>query len=252
MAIHSTAIIDSSANIAEDVNIGPYTIIGPNVNISQNCNIESHCLIEKNVIIGENSYIHKSAVIGSIPQDNLYQESETKVIIGKNSTIREFSIIARGSTKDTEIGDNFALMAFASIEHDCSIGDNVLISKAATVSGNVIIGNNVIVGGLTYVNRSCHIGSFVFIGGGYRVSCDIPPYLMTGGEPITMAGINNVALKKNDYLEEDIIIIKDAYDILFDKLSTREENIKKLNDNNNSKYIEEILKFINESKKGIL
>ena len=88
--IHSTAIIDSSAKIEPSVEIGAYTIVGKNVVIGSGSKIASHVVIQDNTEIGENNEIFQFSSIGEIPQDKKYQGEESKLIIGKNNTIREY------------------------------------------------------------------------------------------------------------------------------------------------------------------
>ena len=55
MAIHPTAIIDSTAEIDADVRIGPYCVVGPHVQIGAGSVLESHVNVEGWTTIGENA-----------------------------------------------------------------------------------------------------------------------------------------------------------------------------------------------------
>ncbi|MDN2907960.1 acyl-[acyl-carrier-protein]--UDP-N-acetylglucosamine O-acyltransferase, partial [Campylobacter jejuni] len=80
-------------------------------------------------------------IVGDIPQDISYKdEQKSGVIIGQNSTIREFATINSGTAKGdgfTRIGDNAFIMAYCHIAHDCLLGDNIILANNATLAGHV-------------------------------------------------------------------------------------------------------------------
>ena len=100
--IHKTAIINRNAKIASTVDIGPYTIIGPNVEIGDNTVIQSHVSITGHTIIGKDNKVYPFASIGNDPQDMKYKGERTKLLIGDNNTIREYTTINPGTTNVVE------------------------------------------------------------------------------------------------------------------------------------------------------
>src|SRR5258707_7241647 len=111
--IHPTAIVDPNAKIGADVQIGPFSIVGPNVTIGSRTIVQSHVVIEGEVAIGRGNFIGHGAIIGVPPQDVSFSpERRTKVEIGDDNIIREYSTIHRGSPDDsaTKMGDkNFPM-----------------------------------------------------------------------------------------------------------------------------------------------
>ena len=89
--IHSSALISKKCEIGKNVSIGPYCIIEDYVNIGDNTIIDSHTIIKKYTTIGTSCTIFSHCVIGEIPQDKKYAGEKSKLIIGNNTIIREFS-----------------------------------------------------------------------------------------------------------------------------------------------------------------
>ena len=160
--IHKTAIIDPKAKIILiNVSIGAYTVIGPNVEISDNVVIESHVNITGYTTIGKNNKFYPFASIGNDPQDMKYKGEKTKLIIGDNNTIREYSTINPGTAQGggiTKVGNNNLIMISAHIAHDCIIGNDIVIANSAAIAGHAEIGDNVVIGG------NCGIQQFTRIG----------------------------------------------------------------------------------------
>ena len=132
--IHNTAIIDPNAKIASTVDIGPYTVIGQNVEIGDDTVIQSHVNITGHTKIGINNKIYPFASIGNDPQDMKYKGEKTKLLIGDNNTIREYSTINPGTAQGggvTKMGNNNLIM----------------IGGQAGISGHLKIGNNIQIAG---------------------------------------------------------------------------------------------------------
>mgnify|MGYP006278358805 CR=1 FL=1 len=253
--IHPTAIIGDNVEIGENVEIGPYAIIEDNVKIGNGCQIKSYANILSYTKIGDNSRIFQHSVIGEIPQDLKFGGEKTETIIGKNTTIREFVTINRG-TKDrqrTVIGDDCLLMAYVHVAHDCLVGDNVILANAATLAGHVTVEDWAILGGLFAVHQFVRIGRHSFCGGHFRTTKDIPPYILAADEPIKYKGLNVVGLRRRGFSPEARKKIKRAYKLIYRSkynVSDAVEKIKK--EFERTPEIENILKFMDSSDRGII
>lgn len=253
--IHPTAIIGDNVEIGENVEIGPYAIIEDNVKIGNGCQIKSYANILPYTKIGDNSRIFQHSVIGEIPQDLKFGGEKTETIIGKNTTIREFVTINRG-TKDrqrTVIGDDCLLMAYVHVAHDCLVGDNVILANAATLAGHVTVEDWAILGGLFAVHQFVRIGRHSFCGGHFRTTKDIPPYILAADEPIKYKGLNVVGLRRRGFSPEARKKIKRAYKLIYRSkynVSDAVEKIKK--EFERTPEIENILKFMDSSDRGII
>ena len=250
--IHKTAIVDSKAQIASNVEIGPYTIIGPNVEIGDNSVIQSHVNITGQTIIGKNNKIYPFASIGNDPQDMKYKGERTKLSIGDNNTLREYSTINPGTTQGggvTKVGNNNLIMISAHIAHDCIIGNNIVIANNAAIAGHAQIDDHVVIGGNCGVQQFVRIGKMAMIGGMTGVSRDVIPYGLSTGNRNYLNGINVVGLRRSNVPNKDIISLTNAYEDIF-KTKNLTENLSRLNGlfKENS-LVNEVLEFINKDKK---
>ena len=250
--IHKTAIIDTKAKISSSVDIGPYTVIGPNVEISDNVVIESHVNITGYTTIGKNNKFYPFASIGNDPQDMKYKGEKTKLIIGDNNTIREYSTINPGTAQGggiTKVGNNNLIMINAHIAHDCIIGNDIVIANSAAIAGHAEIGDNVVIGGNCGIQQFTRIGRMAMIGGMTGVSRDVIPYGLSTGNRNYLNGINIVGLRRNKVSNKEIIGLTDAYKEIF-KTERLNENLSKLNgDFKQNTLVKEVINFINKNKK---
>ena len=250
--IHKTAIINKKAKINSDVELGPYVVIGPNVEIEEGTKIQSHVNISGYTKIGKNNKIFPFASIGNEPQDLKYKGENTKLEIGDDNTIREYTTLNTGTVSGggiTKIGNNSLLMIGVHIAHDCIIGNNVVIANSAAIAGHAEIGDSVIIGGNCGVQQFTRIGKLAMIGGMTGVSRDVIPYGLSLGNRNYLDGINIVGLRRNKVSNKDIICLSDAYKEIF-KTESLNENLSKLNGNfRDNIFVQEIISFINKDKK---
>ena len=250
--IHKTAIIDTKAKISSTAKIGPYTIIGPNVEIDDHVIIQSHVNIIGHTTIGKKNNIYPFASIGNDPQDMKYKGEKTKLIIGDNNTIREYTTINPGTVLGggiTKVGNNNLIMISAHIAHDCIIGNNTIIANSAAIAGHAEIGDYVVIGGNSAVQQFSRIGKMAMIGGMTGVSRDVIPYGLSLGNRNFLNGINVVGLRRSKVSNKDIIELTNAYKEIF-KTERLNENLNRLNGNFKENFlVKEILEFINKDKK---
>lgn len=216
--IHPTAIVDPRAQIADDVTIGPFTIIGPKVTIGAGSTVASHVVIEGDTSIGASNRIFQFAAIGGEPQDKKYRGEPTRLVIGDGNTIREGVTIHCGTVQDqgiTRVGTDNWIMAYVHIAHDCVVGDHTILANYTGLAGHVQVGDWAILGGQTGVHQFCKIGAHAMTGAGSLVLQDIPPYVMSSGNPARPHGMNTEGLKRRGFAPETVDAIKRAYRTLY-------------------------------------
>jgi UDP-N-acetylglucosamine acyltransferase len=253
--ISSFAHIHPAAQIGKEVTIDPFAVIEEGVVIGEGTHIMSHAVVMRNTIIGNHCQIFPSAVLGAIPQDLKFEGEETFVEIGDHTTIREFVTVNRG-TKDkwkTVVGSHCLLMAYCHIAHDCILGDNVIIANSVQLAGHVEIGNYAILGGMAAAIQFSKIGAHCYIAGGTEIIKDVPPYIKAGRSPLSYVGVNSIGLQRRGFTSEKINSILEIYRNIY---------LKGFNTTQATEYIEkelpeteektEIIKFIRESRRGIL
>lgn len=253
--ISSLAHIDATANIGKNVIIDPFAVIEAGVTIGDGTHIMSHAVICKGTTIGKSSNVFPCAVIGAIPQDLKFVGEETTVEIGDHTTIRESVTINRG-TKDkwkTVIGNHCLLMAYTHIAHDCVLGNYVILANTVQLAGHVEIGDYAIIGGLAGAAQFVRIGCHTYVAGHTVIDKDVPPYIKAGRDPLCYVGINSVGLQRRGFTSEKINDILEIYRHIY----TKGFNVTQAVKNIESKFSQgaekdEILNFINDSKRGII
>ena len=90
-------------------------------------------------------------------------------------------------------------------------------------------------------------------GGGFRIVQDVPPYILTGNEPLKYAGLNIIGLRRRGFAADDITILKQAFAILYDKAYNVSQAREKISaEFGANKYVQSVLEFLKESKRGII
>jgi UDP-N-acetylglucosamine acyltransferase len=144
-------------------------------------------------------------------------------------------------------------MAYAHVAHDCVIGNNVTMMNLATLGGHVEIDDWAMLSGCVMVHQFVKIGTHSFISGLFRVSQDVPPFVMAVGEPLRYGGINSVGLRRRGFSSKDRINIKRAYRYYFNSGLKRSVALEKIKSEfPDDKNILSIVDFIEKSKRGII
>jgi len=249
------AYVHPGAKIAKNVVIEPFTTIHNNVIIGEGTWIGSNVTIMEGARIGKNCNIFPGCVISAVPQDLKFQDEETIVKIGDNSTLREYVTINRGTVDrgKTVVGKNCLIMAYCHIAHDCIVGDNCIFSNNSNLAGHVTVGNHVILAGMTAVHQFCTIGQHAFITGGSLVRKDVPPFVKGAREPMSYVGINSIGLRRRGFKSEKIREIQNIYRTLFQKGLNNTQAVRLIEaEMEATTERDEILQFIKNSKRGIM
>ena len=254
--IHPTAVVSSKAKLGDNIEIAPYAIIEEDVEIGNDCYIGPHAVIYNGARIKNRVTILQSASIAHLPQDFTYKGEQTVFIVEDDTMIREFVSLHKGtqSTGISRVGKNCYLMAYSHVAHDCILGDNCILSNGVQVGGHVTIEDYVIIGGLTPVHQFCRVGKHSMIGGGFRITQDVPPYILGASEPLKYSGVNSIGLRRRGFSNDDIMLIKKAYGLIYSKaLNVSQAKDKIMNEIGlENIYIKNILDFLNESKRGLI
>jgi len=249
-AIHPTAIIHPSAKIGVNAQIGPYSVVGEHVTLGDNVVLHSHVVVEGRTSIGVGTKIFPFASIGHEPQDLKFHGEESRLIIGKNNTIREHGTMNPGTESggmETRIGDNGLFMMACHIAHDCMIGNNVIMANNATLGGHVTVGDFAFIGGLAAVHQFIRIGPHAVIGGMSGVENDVIPFGRVKGERAFLAGLNLIGLERRGFTKDDIRVLQKAYNQLFADDGTLEQRLEQVEkDYADQPQIMELIKFARE------
>jgi UDP-N-acetylglucosamine acyltransferase len=264
--IHPTAIIDSKAELAEDVEIGPYAIVEGDVQIGRGTKIHHHAFVGDGARIGERCQVHHAAVVSNVPQDLKFLGTErTFVELGDDCTVREFATIHRGTlhvsdtnagTHDgvTRVGNGCLIMAYSHVAHDCLLGEGVILSNTTQLAGHVTVEKWTTAGGGCLIHQFCMVGALCMIGGGAEVRKDVPPFSLIGGGDAKFSGINRIGLQRRGKDAKTIQILKETYFTLYNTGLNVSAAVKEIANGPDASLpeIQQILKFISLSKRGIV
>lgn len=238
--IDKTAIIEDGAIIADDVVIGPFCFIGRHVTILAGCILESNIVLKGYTQILQDVHIFSFATIGY---------SKSKIIIGQNTTIREFVQIDTCDDvklKETNIGHNDFIMAYVQIASGVILGDNCIVTNAVKLNENVTCKDFVIIGGLSTIEANNKIGEGVMIGGASCITHDVPPFCLVEGNRSKIKGLNLIGLRRRLDDVQVIDEIKLAYkQILGEKVD--KQLAKTIAKQSKNIYVQQFAKFIQQS-----
>lgn len=182
-----------------------------NVKIGKNVKIGRGTIICDNVEIKDNVVIHPYAIIGDNPQHVKAEKNPNgKIIIGKNTIIREFVTIHAPIEDLTQIGKNCYLMATSHIAHDCILNDNIVLCNSVNLSGHTLIDNNAIFGLNSTTHQFTTIGAFSMIGMNTPITSDVLPFTVCYGNPSRWYRLNRIGLDRHTTKE----VLKEAEKVL--------------------------------------
>jgi UDP-N-acetylglucosamine acyltransferase len=254
--IHPSAVVSPRAQIGRDCHIGPYSIVGDEVLLGDDVRLESHCVVDGRTSIGDGTHIFPFVSVGLASQDLKYKGEPAETRIGRRCRLREFVTIHRGTEGGgmlTEVGDDCLIMAQAHIAHDCLVGKGVIMANGATLAGHVRIEEGANIGAYSGVHQYCRVGREAYIGGYSVIVKDALPYALSVGNHARCYGLNILGMKRRGYSRETIRTLHHAFRLLLSSrlntsqaLSAIREEVK------DSKEVEELVRFIETSKRGVI
>ncbi len=252
--IDKNANIHPDAKLADNVTVGSFSIIEADVEVGEGTVIGPHVVIKSGTRIGKYNQIHQFSSIGDAPQSVGYKGEPTKLYIGDNNIIREFTTLNRGTNDDlgyTKLGNDNFIMAYVHLAHDCVVGNNVILANGVTMGGHVQVGDYAIMGGFALIHQFCRVGEHSIIGGGSICTKDIPPYVLAAGNTAKPHGINVTGLKRRDFDADTISALRKSYRTIFRSkldLNTAIEELQQFK----QKEVSTLAEFLQTSKRGFI
>ncbi len=183
--IHPTAIIDGEVELGSGNEIGPYSVLyGP-------------------LKIGDGNLIGPHVTIGTPGQDTRnprYDSSQSRIEIGNENIIREYTAIQKPCYRDiTRIGNRVFLMQSVHVPHDAIIQDDVVITPMVVMGGivRVLAGANLAVG--CSVHQYSVIGHYSIVAMGAALTKNLRPF--SKYVPGREVAVNEYAVKKYGFTE---------------------------------------------------
>jgi UDP-N-acetylglucosamine acyltransferase len=253
--VDERAVVSPKAQIGSNVAIGPYAVIEDDVVIGDGTWVGPHVVIFNGARIGKGCKIFPGASVAAPPQDLKYKDEPTLMEIGDKTVVREFVTLNRATVASgkTSLGSHCLLMAYSHLAHDCRVGNHVILANAVALAGHVELGNYVIIGGLTPVHQFCKIGEHAMIGGAFRVTKDVPPYILAGGSPMAFEKLNLVGLRRRGFAEKTIEMLEQTYRILYRSNLNVTQAVERIRQEvEQTPEVQRVLEFIVGSKRGII
>ncbi len=253
--IHPSAIVSPQARIADNVRIGAYAVIEDDVEIGEGTEVMYHAVLLDGTRVGRDSKIFPGAVVGATPQDLKFHGQKTYAVIGDRTTIRECVTVNRASHSESVfVGNDCLIMAYSHVAHDCVVGNNVVIANAVQLGGHVEIGDWAILGGVSKVHQFCRVGKHVMVAADAMVTKDVPPYVLTGRDPVSVEGINKIGLSRRGFSPEDLADLDRFYTVAFFSGFNMSDGIKAYREQvpDATPLVEEVISFIQQSKRGVI
>lgn len=207
------------ATIGENVSIGPFCVVGPQVTLGDGCILDSHVVLTGKTTIGRRNRFWPNVVVGGEPQDRSWKPADTGIVVGDDNQFREGVTVHRGAEKEdgiTRIGHRNMFMANCHVAHNCQISNDVILVNGVLLGGHVHVHDWAIVSGNSVVHHFTTVGTVAFVGGGFRVTVDVPPYMLhAGSDDPKVVTINLVGMKRRGIDNASIMAVKRAFKLLY-------------------------------------
>lgn len=234
--------------------IGPHVIMEDGVKIGSHNKIHASAYLCRGTELGNHNEIHMGAIIGHAPQDLAYKNEPSYTRIGNDNQIREYVTIHRGTKAEsaTVIGNENYLMAYSHVAHNCEIGNNIIMVNQASLTGYCKVEDQAILSGMTGFHQFTRIGRLVLVSALSACNKDIPPFMICGGRPAVVLGINVVGLRRAGVKAASRDEIKKAYKYLYRSGLTVSHALEKIKAELHSEEIKHLVRFVESSERGIL
>ncbi len=252
-AIHPSAIIGKNVKLGENNEIGPGCVIDDGVVLGSNNKLWMNVYVGPGTTIGDDNQLHMGAIIGHQPQDVAFTNEPSYTKIGNKNTIREYVTIHRGTKagSSTAIGDDNFFMANAHIAHNCHIGSKVILVNLASLTGHCVIEDGAFISGMVGLHQFTRVGRLAMLSALSAINKDVPPYMLCGGRPAVVQGINVVGLRRSGISPAGRSEIKQAYKFLYRSDLNVSQALEAIERACASPEVKHLVAFVKASERGI-
>lgn len=251
--IHPSATIGKEVELGDGNDIGPGCVLEDRVILGSRNRLWMNVYVGLGTSIGNENQIHMGAVIGHVPQDLAFAGGASFTKIGHRNTIREYVTIHRGTKEGsaTVLGDDNFLMANAHLGHDCQVGNRTILTNLATLAGYCVVEDGAVISGMVVAHQFVRIGQLAIISGLSAVNKDVPPYMLCGGRPAMIQGLNVVGLRRAGISPAAREDIKRAYKLLYREGLNVGHAVEAIERECVSSEVKVLLDFVKSSERGI-
>ena len=251
--IHPSAIIGKRAELGDVNEIGPGCVIEDGAALGSRNRLWMNVYVGPGTTVGDDNQLHMGAVVGHVPQDQAFSGAATRTNIGNRNTIREYVTIHRGVKEgsSTIVGDDNFLMANAHLGHNCEVGNRVVLVNLATLAGYCTVADGALISGMVVIHQFTRIGTLAMVSGLSAVNKDVPPYMLCGGRPAVIQGLNAVGMRRAGIPAPAREDIKRAYKLLYREGLSVPHALEAIGRECRSPEAQAIAAFVKSSKRGI-
>lgn len=236
--------------------MGPGVVIGAEVRVGPETRIGPYAVIEGNTTLGARNRIFQFSSIGAAPQDLKYHDEPSRLEIGNDNRIREFTTIHRGTEGGgmvTRIGNHVLVMNYVHVAHDCIIGDHSILANSTEIAGHCVIEEWVVTAGMCGIHQFTRVGAHAMVAAGSKVAQDVPPYAMVAGDRARLIGLNTVGLERRGFSAENLAALRSAFRTLFYSKLLRDEAMDQVADEYGAvPEVRRLINFIRASERGVV
>ena len=251
--IHSSAVVGKRATLGDGNEIGPGCVIEDGVVLGSRNKLWMNVYVGPGTTIGDENQLHMGAVLGHLPQDVAFAGGATYTTIGSRNTIREYVTIHRGTKEGTAtvLGDDNFLMANAHLGHNCQVGNKTILTNLATLAGHCTVEEGAVLSGMVVVHQFTRIGRLAMVSGLSAVNKDVPPFMLCGGRPAVIQGLNAIGMRRAGLAPDIREDIKRAYRFLYREGLSVPHALEAIGRECRSPEARAIVAFVKDSKRGI-
>jgi UDP-N-acetylglucosamine acyltransferase len=253
--IHPTAIVEPGAELDENVIIGAYAYVGAHVRISSGTTVMHHATVDGATVLGTDNEVHPYAYVGGKTHDLKYHGGIQRLQIGDRNVFREFTTIHCATADDqiTLIGNDNVILSYSHVAHECVIGNHLIMSSHAAFGGHVIVGNHVNIGWGVGVHQFCRLGDYSMAGAASKVVQDVPPYMISDGNPAISRMVNKVGLERAGFSNDEIQLIRRVFKAFYKEGLNRSQALQKLQttEDMGNAIVKKFTDFILASERGL-
>ena len=175
--------------------------------------------------------------------------------IGDRNVFREFTTVhcATSAEQLTIVGSDNNILSYSHIAHECVVGNHLVMSSHSALGGHVVVGDYANIGWGAGVHQFCRVGTRAMVGATSKVVQDVPPYVISDGNPAATRTINKVGLERAGYSKEDISLARRVFKAFFKDGMNRSQAVEWLTTNENIDHpiVKTFLDFTAKSQRGL-
>lgn len=251
--IHPSAVIGKSVQLGDGNDVGPGCVLEDGAVLGSRNRLWMNVYVGPGTTLGDENQFHMGAVIGHVPQDVAFAGAPTFTRLGSRNTMREYVTIHRGTKEgsSTVIGDDNVFMANAHVGHNGQIGNRAILVNLATLAGYCTVEDGALLSGMVVVHQFTRIGRLALISGLSAVNKDVPPYMLCGGRPAVIQGLNILGMRRAGLPAPVREEIKRAYKLLYREGRNVPSALEAIERECRSQEVRGLIEFVRSAKRGI-